>query len=105
MSEYHCLCCNANFDNEEDAAKHPCNKAFRMTNGTITIEMSKFTGLKRTRWGRFIDKLLSMDIGWGLAFMGLVVVNMFLVRHMNLSTWPALIESLAIGFAIPRLIK
>lgn len=105
MSDFACLCCGSHFDNPEDAAKHPCNHSFMMKNGVISIEMSKFTGLKRTRWGRFQDKILSMDIGWGLAFMGLVIVNMFVVLHMNLSTWPAIIESLSVGFAIPRLLK
>lgn len=105
MSEYHCLCCDANFDNEDDALKHPCNKAFRMKNGVISIEMSKFTGLKRTRWGRFVDRVLELDIAWGLAFMGIVVMNCVLIRHINLTPTEAIIESLSLGFAIPRLLK
>ena len=105
MSEFHCLCCSAHFDDAQSASEHPCKQSFMMKNGVISIEMSKFTGLKRTRWGRFVDRLLSMDIGWGLAFMGLVVMNCVLVRHIDLTFAESLIESLSLGFAIPRLLK
>lgn len=105
MTEFHCLCCSANFDNAQAAREHPCKQSFMMKNGVISVEMSNFTGLKRIRWGRFVDKLLSMDIAFGLAFMGLVVMNCVLIRHINLTFTESLIESLSLGFAIPRLLK
>ena len=105
MSDYSCLCCGAHFNNEDDACKHPCSKAFRIKNGIISIEMSQVTGLKQTRWGRFKDRLFSLDISWGLAFMGLVVMNCVLIRHIDLTFTESFIESLSLGFAIPRLLK
>lgn len=102
-----CLWCNGSFDSEEQMIKHthPCPPEFRMINGTITVELSEAIQMKRTRWGRFLDQLFLMDIGWGLAFMGLVVMNCVLMRHINLTFTESLIESLSLGFAIPRLLK
>ncbi len=105
MTEFHCLCCGMNFDNTEDASKHPCNSSFMMKDGVISIEMSKFTGLKQTRWVRFKDKLFSLDISFGLAFMGLVVMNCVLIRHINLTFTESFLESLSLGFVIPRLFR
>lgn len=105
MSEFCCLCCDDHFINAEDASQHKCIPGFMMKNGVISIELSQVTGLKRTRWGRFQDKLLSIDIGWCLAFMGLVVMNCVLVRHINMTLTECFIESLSLGFVIPRLLK
>lgn len=61
--------------------------------------------IKRMRKRGFKDKILSLDIGFGLAFMGLVIVNCILVRHINLSFSQSIIESFSLGFALPRLLK
>ncbi len=102
-----CLWCNGNFDTEEQMMKHthPCPPEFRMINGTITVELSEAIKMKRTRWGRFKDRFFELDFGFGFAFMGLVVMNYFFTRQMNLTFIECVIEGLAWGFAIPRLLK
>ena len=105
MSEFHCLCCSMNFVEEQAANAHPCNSSFMMKNGVISVDISKFTGLKRTRWGRFFDKFWEIDWGWCLAFTGLVVMNAILLPHVHLTLGETILESLALGFAIPRLLK
>lgn len=105
LNEFFCLCCKARFDSDEDFNKHGCNPMFKMARGIITVELSEIIQLKRTRWGRFCEKFWSIDWGWGLAFMGLLIMNMVLTRHMNLTFSEAIVEGLALGFAIPRLIK
>lgn len=73
--------------------QHEC----AMTHGQIV-------GLRPMKM-KLIDKILSLDITWGLAFMGLVVMNCVLIRHINLTFTECLIESFSLGFAIPRLLK
>lgn len=102
-----CLWCNGNFDSEEQMIKHthPCPPEFRMINGTITVELSEAIKMKRTRWGRFKDRFWELDWTWCLAFTGLVVMNAILVPHVGLTFKELIGESLALGFAIPRLLK
>lgn len=107
VNEFVCLACSARFDNEADFYSHinPCNPVFKMTNGTITVELSEAIQMKRTRWGRFVHRFWELDFGFGLAFMGLVVMNVVLMHHLNLTFGEGIIEGLAFGFAIPRLLK
>ncbi len=71
----------------------------------MTHNRLELVELKRTRWGRFLDKFWSIDWSWCLAFMGLAVMNAILIPHIGLTFKESLGESLALGFAIPRLIK
>lgn len=97
--KFFCLLCKATFKNDEDVDKHLCHPLFKMT---APIEV---VGLKCTRLGRFMYKIFSMDIGWGLAVMGLVIINVIVLEHLGLKPPESIIEILAFGFAIPRLLK
>ena len=107
VKRFLCLWCKGTFDCEKELMSHdhPCDPRFRMIDGTITVELSEAINMKCTRWGRFVDAILSVDIGFGLAFMGLVLMNCVLIRHIDLTFTESLIESLSLGFAIPRLLK
>lgn len=104
---FFCLWCKGSFESEQDimAHTHPCDPMFKMMNGTITVELSETIKMKRTRWGRFMDKIFSWDISFGLAFMGLVIVNAIVMTKLGLNFKLSLVEGLAFGFAIPRLLK
>lgn len=103
--DYFCLSCRSRFDNEPDWDAHPCNPIFKMIDGRLTVEVSEALQMKRTRWGRFKDRLFELDISFGLAVIGLIIVNFILIRHVNLNFVESFFEGLGIGFAIPRLIK
>lgn len=93
------------FDKDAEFDQHPCNPVFKMVDGKLTAEVSEVLKLKRTRWGRFMDKLFSMDISFGLAVIGLTIVNGVIVGHFGFTIKEAVLEGLGIGLAIPRLIK
>ena len=106
MSKFFCLSCRNHFDsNPVEIPGHVCSPMFTMVEGNLTVELSLALNMKPTRWGRFCARLWSLDISWGLAFMGLVVMNCVLIRHIDLTFTEALLESFALGFAIPRLLK
>ncbi len=60
----------------------------------------------KINWKHFIDELLyNLDISRGLAYIGIIVMNCVFIRHINISFTEGVIESLALGFALPYLIK
>lgn len=103
--EFFCLACKTRFENEMQCNDHGCFHGFMMIDGKLSIELSDVLKLKRTRWRRFCDKFWSIDWSWGLAFSGVVVINMVLLPHFHLSFGETIIESFALGLALPRLIK
>ena len=101
-----CLSCRCRFESDKAFSEHPCSPIFAMyPDDELSREIKKAAQFKPSRLARFIDKLLSLDISFGLAFMGLVVMNCVLIWHINLTFTESLIESLSLGFAIPRLLK
>jgi hypothetical protein len=89
-----CAHCFTVLFSEVDALNHTCGKI-----------VHKSIRSKKTRSDIFAEILSSMDISWGLAFMGLVIVNTVITHYMHIPFYPRLLESIAIGFAIPRLLK
>lgn len=105
MKKIFCLSCRKRFDTDQGFSDHPCSSIFKMTDGLITIEMSESTGQKLTRWERFIDFILSLDIECGLAFMGGVIINVILLPHFHLSLGETILESASLGFLLMRLLR
>lgn len=108
MTEYKrilCLACKTRFEDDADFYRHPCDRVFKMKDGKLSAEVSKALKMKSTRWGRFIDKILSRDIGFGLACAGLIIANAVCVIHFKFSLKEIMVEGFGLGLAIPRLLS
>lgn len=105
MSDYFCLACKKRFSNDTDWNLHGCNPVFKMVDGKLSNEVSEVLQLKPTRWGRFKDRLLSVDISWWLAASGILIMNWVFIAHFKFSFVEGIFEGFGIGLAIPRLLN
>lgn len=94
---YFCMECKKGPFTPDNIAEHGCLAPFKIMESIITCT-------KKPVW-RFIDRILSWDISYWLAFTGLVTMNAILIGHIGLSYKECLLEAIGFGFAIPRLLK
>lgn len=94
---FFCMECKRGPFSVDEILQHGCIPPFNFIENTITCT-------KKSVW-RFIDRILSWDISYWLAFTGLVTMNAVLIGHIDLSYKECLLEAIGFGFAIPRLLK
>ncbi len=61
--------------------------------------------ITRTRWHRFLLWFFSNDISLGLAYIGMLGLNIMLMGYLKIGVIPGLFEGIFFGLALPRLLK
>ena len=96
---YFCLHCNAGSISKDKIEHKECQSPFYIVEADVSFKVS------RTGWKRFVHWLLSLDIGYGLAFIGAVIINAIVLLHTDLSFNVRLFESFCLGLVLIRLLK
>lgn len=96
---FFCLACHASAFSREKIIHEACGLPIHIVEAQVNFKMP------RTRWVKFCDWFFSIDIGYGLAFMGAVIINVILLQHFNLSFKQGLLEAFCLGFVLIRLFK
>lgn len=94
---YFCLTCKKGPFSELDLATHGCPAPFSVVKSVITCQ--------KKPWGRFIDCIFSLDIGFFLAFSAAVIMNVIIIPHLGLTAKEGLIEGFCLGLVLMRLFK
>lgn len=97
---FSCLMCFGNFETQTGFLLHKCTMESVFKRMEVLLKPEKLTRSQRFRmW------LLSIDISYLLATLGVVTINTVFLYHFKFSFWEALIEGFSVGLVIPRLLK
>jgi hypothetical protein len=104
MEIIYCSKCNkVNFINDKFTICN-CPSEF-ISEGIFTITRSNSIGLKKTKFSNIMGFLIYVDISFWLSFIGLLMVNIILVNHFNLSFIERLLEGFGVGLMGANLLK